>query len=159
MAENDPSSPTVEIKFASYLEWIFAIIGAVDSIAVSILFSGSQLSFPNAGIRDILPLPGLYFLEISVLGILLVVKLYRSDPVGSFWRLLPWAGSGLLLAFVILGALSIGIYLVPAMLSYLGLGILSDRRSGRSLGGGFGIFILAALIQALIVYLFSILFL
>jgi hypothetical protein len=156
MAENDPSSPAVEIKFASYLEWIFAIIGAVDCIAVSILFSLSQLSSPAAGVREILPLPGLYFLELSALGILLVVKLYRNDPEGSFWRLLPWAGSGLLLAFVILGSLSIGIYLVPAMLSYLGLGILSFRRVGESLGQGFGIFILAALLQALIVYLFSI---
>jgi len=159
MAPNDPSSPVVKTRIGSYLEWIFAILGAVDCIAVSILFSLSQLSSPAAGIRDILPLPGLYFLELSALGILLVVKLYRGDPERGFWKLLPWAGSGLLLAFVILGALSIGIFLVPAMLSYLGLGILSFGRSGESLGRGFGIFILAALIQALIFYLFLIIFL
>lgn len=159
MTSNNSISPPVEGKIGSLLEWIFAILGAVDCIAVSILFSGSQLSSPAAGIRDILPLPGLYFLEISALGILLVVKLYRSDPEGGVWRLLPWASSGLLLAFVILGALSIGIFLVPAMLSYLGLGILTFRRSGESLGRGFGIFILAALVQALIFYIFLIIFL
>jgi hypothetical protein len=154
MTSNDSASPPVEGQTGSLLEWIFAILGAIDCIAVSILFSLSQLSSPAAGIRDILPLPGIYFLEISALGVLLVVKLYRSEPEGGFWKTLPWVGTGLLLAFVILGALSIGFFLIPAMLSYLGMGILSYRHDGGSLGRGFGISILAALIQASIIYLF-----
>ncbi len=112
------------------LELVAAFIGAVDCLAVVILFSVSQASFPGSRFSDLWPIPGFYFLEISALAILMLVAVSgQRFPASSFWQNSPWIAAGILLAFVVLGAWTIGFFLLPALLAFLALGLLVDSRS------------------------------
>ena len=111
------------------LEWIAALTGALDCLAVAILFSLNQ-STPGDPFANLWPVPGLYFLELIALAALAIAFVAKEafpsiTPSGQ----IPWISAGILVAFVILGAWSIGPFLLPALLSFLMLGILGDFSS------------------------------
>lgn len=111
------------------LEWIFSVLGALNCVLVSILFSFSQIQLPDGDLSNIWPFPAIYFLEIITLGIMCVIAVAKNqDQPESFWSGIPWICSGILFAFVILGAWTIGFYLIPAMVLFLFVGIMDDRR-------------------------------
>jgi hypothetical protein len=111
------------------LELVAAFIAAVDCLAVAILFSLSQASGPSNRFADLWPTPGLYFLEISALAILMLIAVSSQRfPASPFWQNFPWISAGIILAFVILGAWTIGPFLLPALLAFLVLGLLVDSR-------------------------------
>ena len=88
------------------------------------------ISYYSSGvIGDIWPFPLLYFIEITLLGLLPLIALgmIGNDPI-SKWSGVPWTCSGILVAFVILGAWTIGFYFIPAMITFLITGILVDKR-------------------------------
>jgi len=111
------------------LEWVLSVLGAINCILITILFSISQIQLPDGNLSDIWPLPAIYFLEIIILGIMCVIAVAKNqDHPQSFWSGIPWICSGILFAFVILGAWTIGFYLIPAMVLFLIVGIMADRR-------------------------------
>lgn len=83
------------------LEWLAALIGAINCILVPGLFAQQGRSFP---------LPFLYFLEIILLGVLVLLFVARRPQLDDRWHALPWAAAGVILAFVILGGFSIGFF-------------------------------------------------
>jgi len=111
------------------LEWVFSILGALNCIVISILFSFSQIQLPDWDFSNIWPFPAIYLIEIITLGIICVIAVAKDqNQPNSFWSGIPWICSGILLAFVILGAWTIGFFLIPAMVLFLLVGIMSDRR-------------------------------
>ena len=123
------------------LEGGFAVIGAVICLVVVASFTGQPQS-------PMWLLPGLYFIEIVVLAILgaasrIVIPLRNM----AAWRVIPWIVTGVLFAFVILGALTIGIFLFPAMLAFLLSGIFADSPQIGKASGHFVLAVLFALIQ------------
>lgn len=110
-----------------YLEWVFSILGALNCIGVSLLFLSSELQ--HSEFASIWPLPALYLFEIIIIGILCVISVAMvQNWQNPIWAGIPWISSGILLAFVILGAWTIGFFLIPAMILFLVAGIMADRR-------------------------------
>lgn len=104
------------------LEWIAAVIGAATCALVPLLFIQSV----ERG--ELFPV--LYFIEIGVLGVLVLYYVVARSRLGARWAAVPWIASGIVLVFVILGAFSIGPPLIPALLAFLAVGVLAGRQSG-----------------------------
>jgi hypothetical protein len=134
-------------------EWIFASIAALVCVFVPAFFGASQLSIPYATIWDILPFPGLYFIEIATLGIATLISVYSDDhSKRSFWNSVPWISAGIILTFVILGALTIGFFLIPAFISFLVVGIIADRRKSGDIPLHLILLFAASIFQVALVY-------
>lgn len=126
-------------------EWIAALIGAVNCILV-------PFGFAQAGNRDF-PLPALYFIEIALLGVLVLAFVALRPRLGRRWNALPWAAAGIILAFVILGGFSIGFYMVPALIAFIAVGALANAQSGGFAVNHVGLFLVAAVAQAALMLL------
>ena len=136
------------------LEWVFSVLGAINCILISILFSLSQIQLPDGDLSNIWPLPAIYFLEIITLGIICVISVAKNqDQPKSFWSGIPWICSGILFAFVILGAWTIGFYLIPAMVLFLIVGILADRRINGDFALHLIYFVSGGIAQSILVFL------
>ena len=130
--------------------WFLAILTALYCLTVVILFAYSQVSMGSS----IWWFPGIYFLEIVLFGSLSLVSVVKNSPAGQFaWNSLPWIGAGGLLAFVILGAWTIGFYLIPGMILSIVIGVIEDRRKKDNLPLHVILFLVAAIAQAAIVLL------
>lgn len=136
-----PSKP--DIRRA--LEWIAAVIGAATCIIVPAMFV-------NPGGRDF-PLPALYFIEIALLGVLVIAFVATRPKTGRRWHVLPWAAAGIVLAFVILGVWTIGFPMIPAFLAFVIVGALADAQTGGLTGRHVGYLLLAAVAQAAVMIL------
>jgi hypothetical protein len=120
------------------LEWIAAVIGALNCAFIPLLFAPSQ--------PQLFPLPGLYFIEIMVLGLLVLVATAVRPAAWS--KPIPWIAAGILLAFVIIGGFSIGFFLIPAFIAFLLVGLLAGWQTGGNIGKYIGLFFVAAVVQA-----------
>jgi hypothetical protein len=116
-----------------------AIAAAINCVIVPMLFAQQ---------RPLFPLPGLYLIEIAVLGILGLTGLLVAETFSPFWRVVPWIVAGALLAFVILGGFSIGFYLIPATIAFLLAGFLLNRIEKGSFSKSIGLFLITAILQA-----------
>lgn len=135
-----------------YTEWIVAILGALNCIGISSLFLYYELL--HSEFSTIWPLPALYLFEIIIIGIICVISVaVIQGKQNSFWSWIPWISSGILLAFVILGAWTIGFFLIPAMILFLVYGIMVDRRLKGDLPLHLISFVSAGIVQAAVVYL------
>jgi hypothetical protein len=142
---NATSTPTRQ-KVLRLLEWVFAVFGAAACLAVVAVFANQQLD-------DLWPTPGLYFIEIVLLGLLVVAsRVGDKNPAGAAWGAVPWGVGGVLLPFVILGGFSIGPFLFPSMLAFWLAGVAADLRQRRSLAEHFGLAMSAVLLQGVLVF-------
>ncbi|HUV26636.1 MAG TPA: hypothetical protein VMW34_04650 [Anaerolineales bacterium] len=153
---NDPRPPFGSDRHKKYrgLEWLFSILAVINCILVVITFSTFNISFSTEGILSQWPFPIIYFIEIvslSIIGLVAVGKL--NGDVKSNWSGVPWICSGILLAFVILGAWTIGFFLLPAMILFLIIGILADKRTQGDIPLHLIYFVAAGIAQAVIVFL------
>jgi hypothetical protein len=118
--------------------WLAALVGAATCIILPLLFSQGGRDFP---------LPALYFIEIALVGVLVVIYVALHSRLTRRWRVLPWIGAGIVLAFVILGGFSIGFYLVPALLAFVAVGALADWQGDGLMAQHLGYLLLAAVVQ------------
>lgn len=127
------------VNFKRLVEWIAVTIGAFTCVLVSVAFA--QLD------QQMFPLPGLYLIEIALLGLIVmgyVVARPRSD---TRWNAIPWVAAGIMLAFVILGGFSIGLFLVPALIAFAVTGFVVDLQDEGFMVGHLGLLLLAAVAQ------------
>jgi hypothetical protein len=122
---------------------LLAVAGGGNCVVVPLLFAPGQ--------SPLFPLPGLYLLEIALVGLAGLAGLLSSKPADDRWDWVPWAAVGVLLAFVFLGAWTIGFFLIPALLAFLLAGFLSARRRGHRMGPLLEVCLAAALGQAALV--------
>lgn len=130
MMGKNSSESQPQMKNRRSLEWIFSILGSLNCMIVAVVFAITQLPQSGGSLLDIWPFPLIYFIEIIIIGILPVIAMgmLRVNSK-SVWSAIPWTCSGILVAFVILGAWTIGFFLIPAMLLFLFVGIFADRRT------------------------------
>ena len=122
---------------------ILAFFGAANCIVVPFLFVAGQ--------SPLWPLPGLYMVEIALLGLAGFLSVMKATPQSPKWMQLTWIVAGCLLAFVILGAWTIGLFLLPATVIFLFVGTLNGRQLAGELRSGLTFFFLAALVQARVI--------
>jgi hypothetical protein len=115
-----------------------AVVAAINCVVVPLFFAQQ---------RPLFPFPGLYLIEIAVLGILGLTGLLLVEPNSPFWRGVPWAAAGVLLAFVILGGFSIGFFLIPATAAFLLAGFLMNWIERGLVVPYIGLFLIAAVLQ------------
>ncbi|HMT20220.1 MAG TPA: hypothetical protein PKE20_03070 [Promineifilum sp.] len=102
------------------LEWVAALVGAANCVIVPLLFA-------QPGGRDF-PLPGLYFIEIVAVGVLVAIFVALRPRLSPRWNAIPWIAAGIILTFVILGGFSIGLYLIPAAIAFAVTGFSLTRK-------------------------------
>lgn len=129
-----------EIRFMRIGEWLASLVGAANCILVPAMFAQSQ--------RPLFPFPGLYFLQIGLIGLGVLAFVAARPNVNPRWLALPWVAAGLVLAFVVLGGFSIGPFLIPAFLAFVATGVLVDLQTGGPMGRHLGYLLLAAVAQA-----------
>lgn len=150
------NQPNEQVR-KSTLEIILALIGAINCFAVPIIYAFSAQTNPPSNFFSLfeLPTPGLYFIELVLIGVLgLLAGIKKQHQPSVFWSVIPWISSGILLTFVILGAWTIGFFLIPAMIAFLVLGILVDRRLKGEIALHVIYFVSAGIAQAVIVFIF-----
>ena len=131
---NEPDRP---IRLRVFM----ALLGMINCLGVSLLFGSMQLDVGQS-VWSLFPQPGLYLLEITLLGILGFVATLRS------WPKVLWAITGILTTFVILGIWSLGFYLVPVTLIFGIISFISSKQIPFLTN--FSFFIGAALVQAVL---------
>jgi hypothetical protein len=136
------------------LEKTLYILAGVNCIFISMTFAYSEVTHSGGRITSIFPLPGVYFIELIAIGILcfLAVFLLNNQSI-SIWSGISWICSGLLFAFIILGAWTIGFYLIPGMLMLLAVSIMIDKRTQGEIALHLIYFIAAGLSQGVLVFL------
>ena len=126
------------------LERMLAVIGTAVCLIVSILI-WQALSAQ----QPMWPLPDLYLMEMFAACVLGIWCIWNSRSGRSPLRgYLVWLVVGILFAFVIMGALSIGFLFVPVAGLFAVAAVLSDRRQHEKLVLHFGAGLAAAVAQA-----------
>ena len=132
-------------------EWIFAVLGAAICVGAVIEFA------PLQAVR-LWPAPGIYFLELIVLAILVLIsRVMDASPGKMDYGAIPWIAGGALFAFSILAVFSIGLYIFPAAVAYFLAAILGDIRHRGSIRKHLVFSLVAAVCQVGLVGLFLLL--
>jgi len=127
------------------LEKLLAIFATVVCLTVTVIIWWSISVH-----QSIWPLPGLYFIELVTLSLIsTVVFVYSRGRI----RVISWIVAGILMAFAILGAFSIGPFYLPIAVIFTVISITSDIRNKQPLIAHIGIGLAAALIQAALMLL------
>ena len=90
------------------------------------------------------PLPGLYLVEMVALSIIGMLSIVLGNPPGGT---VSWVVAGVLLAFVVMGAWSIGPLFLPIALIFAVTAILADRGRNRRIVFQLGLSVIAAIAQ------------
>lgn len=141
------SQKTANSSVLRVAEWGAAAIGAVNCVLVPLLFA-------QQGGSDF-PFPFLYFMEIVLVGPFVLIYVATRPGRKAQWQALPWVAAGIMLAFVLLGAFSIGFFLIPAFLAFTITGVLVDLQTGGAIAGHPGFLIVAAVTQGALMALLT----
>lgn len=123
----------------SRLEQLLAILAAVVCLIVTLMFWFSLRAYQNMWL-----LPGLYFIEMVALSIISAFVFVRGDSRAS---LITWGAAGIICAFSILGAFSIGFFYLPVALILVVISITWDVRNKQRIPAHLGIFLIAGIVQ------------
>ena len=120
-------------------------LAAVGCIAVTIAIWRSVDTY-----QDVWPLPGLYFVELPAVSLAAAL----GGNLGLSWaRLVTWAALGIVLAFSILGAFSVGTLYLPVAVLLAVAGISSDLQAGQRITPHIGICLGVAVAQGALMLL------
>jgi hypothetical protein len=128
--------PTV---MGSRLERILAILAAVVCLAITLVFW-----FSISPYQGMWPLPGLYFVEMVSISFISTFIFVRGDPRGS---LMTWIAAGVISAFSILGAASVGFFYLPVALMFSVISLTWDVRNKQPITDHLGVFLVAGIAQ------------
>jgi len=128
----------------SPLERFLAILATTICLIITILFWLSVSTYQNMW-----PLPGLYFVEMVALSIVSAFIFVRGDPRNKF---IIWGAAGLMSAFSILGALSVGFFYLPVALIFAVISATSDVRNKQPIMSRLGVFLIAGIAQLVLMF-------
>ena len=131
-----------ETVVISRLEQILAIVAAIVCLIITLIFW-----FSISPYQGMWPLPGLYFVEMVSLSFISTFVFVRGDPRGS---LMTWVAAGVISAFSILGALSVGCFYLPVALMFGVIAIIWDVRNKEHISRHLGIFVLTGIVQSVL---------
>src|SRR5919108_1842125 len=123
----------------SSLERFLAILAAVVCLIITILLWLSVSAHQNMW-----PLPGLYFIEMVVLSSISAFLFVRGEPRDKF---IIWGAAGVIAAFSILGAFSVGFFYLPVALIFVVISVTSDVRNKHHITAHLGIFVISGIVQ------------
>ena len=127
------------------IEWALAAVGVSICVGAALVVWRSQ-SYNQW------PFPALYLIEIVALGMAGFIGLITRAKGAVCWDSVPWGVAGALLAFVILGAWTIGPLLLPAMLVFLIAATVADMGPNPRWIHHLGICMIAGVSQASLMF-------
>ena len=130
---------TLPAPTTTSFERFLAILSAGLCLAATLL-----LWWNISKVQSMWLLPGLYFVEVVLLGGLGAFSFIRAGPRAKF---LAWGAAGALLGFSLLGALSVGLIYLPVALVFLVICVTSAVRNKQNLVAGLGVCLAAGLAQ------------
>ena len=122
------------------LERFLAILGAILCATITLV-----LWVDFSAYQAIWPMPGLYFLELPGLTILCALLVLAGKPRAGMFT---WACAGGLVAFMLLGAFSVGFFYLPVVLVFISLGIVMLIKRKGPVALHLFVFMLAGVLQA-----------
>ena len=134
------ASPTAMV---SRLERMLAILAAVVCLSITLV-----IWIRISAYQDMWPLPGLYFIEMVSLSFISTFIFVRGNPRGS---LITWVAAGVISAFSILGAASVGFFYLPVALMFGVISLTWDVRNKQQLMAHLGIFLMAGIVQSVLI--------
>lgn len=134
------ASPTVMV---SRLERMLAILAAVVCLSITLV-----IWIRISAYQSMWPLPGLYFIEMVSLSLISTFIFVRGNPRGS---LITWVAAGVIIAFSILGAASVGLFYLPVALMFGVISLTWDVRNKQQLMAHLGIFLMAGIVQSVLI--------
>jgi hypothetical protein len=137
-------SPQPRAPATNRLETFLAILGAAACLIITIVIWRSLSSY-----QSMWPLPALYLVELPAVSIIAAWMLARS---GHTAVLVSWAAAGILFAFSIVGAWSVGFLYLPVAFIFGVVSVSSDARTRHPFATHLGVFLLAAVAQAAIMF-------
>ncbi len=120
---------------------------AITGTIVCIIISARIWQVLSPG-QPMWPLPNGYLLEmilVSIIGMFGILENDSKQTVLKEW--LTWTTVGILSAFAVMGAWSIGFFFIPVALIFLAAALLAGRRRHRNLATHLGMGFLAAILQ------------
>lgn len=101
------------------------------------------------------PFPALYFVELMLIGLVVALAYMRSSESRAREG---WAAAGVVAAFSILGAWTVGLLFLPAGAAIAAAALITDVRNRGRLGAHAAIFAAAGLTQAVLMLAMAALF-
>ena len=135
---------TRQTTTTSPLERFLAILALVACLTTTILVWWSV-----SANQTMWPLPGLYFIEMVALSIISAFIFVRGDLRDQF---ITWGTAGVISAFSILGALSVGFFYLPVGLLFAVISVRSAVRNRQRIAAYSGIFLLAGIAQSALMF-------
>jgi hypothetical protein len=129
----------------SRLERILITLAAAICLVITLLFW-----FRISGYQNMWPLPSLYFIELVAISTISAFIFVRGDPRGS---LITWVAAGVISAFSILGAFSIGFFYLPIALIFTVVSVTSDVRNKQHITAHLAIFLFAGILQFVLMFI------
>lgn len=126
------------------LDLFLAILGGATCLILTIAVWRVVSSY-----QGMWPLPALYLLEMSAVAI---VAAWMVAHNGHAAVLAAWAAAGILFAFSIVGAWSVGLFYLPVAIIFSVVALISDARTRHPVAQHLGFFLLAAIAQAAIMF-------
>jgi hypothetical protein len=106
------------------VRWIFAALSAAIALGGGIGFAAQQATLPGSSIW---PLPGLVLLEWAAFGVVgFMGILLAESPYNLSWFSASWFVIGAFLPLVVLGALSIGPFVLLSLVALLIAALLTS---------------------------------
>ena len=129
-------------SWLDFLALVLSFLGAIVSIGGALLTYSSQAQIPDA---PLWPLPGFVLLDWVILGLMGFLATFLSFRQSSAkWMQVTWFITGAFIPLIVLGALSIGLFVLIAFLLFvISTIILAIRRRAKWLES-FGILMLGA---------------
>jgi hypothetical protein len=109
------------------VRWSFAALSAAIALGGGIGFAAQQASLASAPGESIWPLPGLVLLEWAAFGVVgFMGILLAENPSNLSWFGASWFVIGAFLPLVVLGALSIGPFVLLSLVALLIAALLTS---------------------------------
>jgi hypothetical protein len=129
---------------SSLLERLFAILAAIYCLVITILLWVSL-----SAQQSLWPLPALYFIELTFLSITGAMAFMRWNARG---KTITWAVAGTISAFSFIAILTVGLIYQPIALIFAIISLTFDVRNKQPLLAHLGVFLLAGVVQAAIMF-------
>lgn len=104
-------------QWVKFLTILLAFVGALIAVSGSLLVLIDQAQMPGT---PVWPLPALVLIDWAILGVLGFLGVYfgkKTSP--TCWQKTVWFATGALIPLVILGAFSIGLFVLVSLLFFL----------------------------------------
>ena len=128
-----------QTTITSPLERALAVLAAVVCLIITILLWSSV-----SANQTMWPLPALYFIEMVAFSMISAFIFVRGD---RRQQSIVWGTAGVMSAFSILGALSVGFFYLPVALTLAAIAVTSDVRNKQHITAHLGVFLIAGITQ------------